>query len=102
MMKQDWLPPSGGAALHVATMATAGARAPLIVDLLESPEQHPVASEPVDHEGTRGRSTGAKRRGQPALTEPAEKRRRPELATKNLLRPKMKKVTKWRATAIAG
>jgi hypothetical protein len=72
------------------------------VDLPESPEQHPVASEPADHEGTGGRSAGAKTRSQPAPTEPAEKRRRPEPATKNLLHPKMKKVTKRRATAIAG
>jgi hypothetical protein len=92
----------GGAALHVAAAAAAGAQAPPIVDLPESPEQHPVASEPADHEGTGGRSAGAKRRGQPALTEPAEKRRRPEPVAKNQLRPKMKKVTKQRATAVAG
>jgi hypothetical protein len=92
----------GGAALHVAAAATAGAQAPPTVDLPESPEQHPVASEPVDHEGTGARSAGAKRRGQPAPTEPAEKRRRPKPATKNLLCPKMNKVTKRRATAVAG
>jgi hypothetical protein len=40
----------GGVALHVATTATAGAHAPPIVDLPESPEQYPVASEPTDHE----------------------------------------------------
>jgi hypothetical protein len=91
-----------GAALHVAAAATAGSQAPPIVDLPESPEQHPVAPEPADHERTGGRSAGAKRRGQPALTEPAEKRRRPEPTTKNLLRPKMKKVTKRRATTVAG
>jgi hypothetical protein len=84
----------GGAALHVAAAAAAGAQVPPTVDLPESPEQHPVASEPADHEGTGGGSAGAKRRGQPALTEPVEKRRRPEPATKSLLHPKMKKVTK--------
>jgi hypothetical protein len=84
-----------GAALHVAADAAAGAQAPPIMDLPESSEQHPVASEPADHEGTGGRSAGAKRRDPLAPTEPAEKRRRPEPATKNLLRPKMKKVTKW-------
>jgi hypothetical protein len=57
----------GGAALHVATAAAAGAQAPPIVDLLESSEQHPVAPEPVtlkpaDPEGTGGRSAGARRR----------------------------------------
>jgi hypothetical protein len=92
----------GGAALHVAAAAAAGAQAPPIVDLPGSPEQHPIASELADHEGTGGRSVGTKRRSQPAPTKPAEKRRRPEPATKNLLRPKMKKVTKWRATAVAG
>jgi hypothetical protein len=92
----------GGAALHVAAAAAAGAQAPPTVDLPESLEQHPVASEPADHEGTGGGSAGAKRRGQPAPTEPAKKRRRPEPATKILLHPKMKKVTKRRATAVAG
>jgi hypothetical protein len=90
----------GGAALHVAAAAAAGAQTPPIVDLPESPEQHPIApelasSKPADLEGTGGRSAGAKKGGQPAPTEPAEKRRKPELATKNLLHPKMKKVTKW-------
>jgi hypothetical protein len=92
----------GGAALHVATAATAGAQAPPTVDLPESPEQHPIASELADHEGTGGRSAGAKRRGQPAPTELDEKRRRPKPATKNLLYPKMKKVTKRRPTTVAG
>jgi hypothetical protein len=53
----------GGAALHVATAAAAGAQAPPIVDLPESPEQHPVASELADLEGTGGRLVGAKCRG---------------------------------------
>jgi hypothetical protein len=92
----------GGAALHVAAAAAAGAQAPSTMDLPESPEQHPVASEPADHEGTRSGSAGTKRRGQPTPTEPTEKRGRPEPATKNLLHPKMKKVTKRRATAVAG
>jgi hypothetical protein len=92
----------GGVALHVAAAATAGAQVPPTVDLPESPEQHPVASEPADHEGTGGGSAGIKRRGQPAPTEPAEKRRRPEPAMKSLLHPKMKKVTKRRATTVAG
>jgi hypothetical protein len=92
----------GGAALHVATAAAAGAQVPPIVDLPESPGQHPVASEPADHEETGGGPAGAKRRAQPAPDEPAEKRRRPEPATKDLHRPKTKKVTKWQATTIAG
>jgi hypothetical protein len=44
---------------------------------------------------------GAKRGSQSCPTEPASGRK-PEPATKNLLHPKMKKVTKWRATTIAG
>jgi hypothetical protein len=97
----------GGAALHVAAAAAAGAQAPPIVDLPESPEQHPVApepasSKPADQEGTGGRTAGTKRGSQPAPTELAEKRRKPDPATKNLLHPKMKKVTKRRATTVAG
>jgi hypothetical protein len=71
------------------------------VDLPESPEQHPIASEPAVHEETGGGPAGTKRRAQPALGEPAEKHRRPEPATKDLRRPKTKKVVKQRATAVA-
>jgi hypothetical protein len=97
----------GGAALHVATAAAAGAQAIPIVDLPTSPEQPPVApesaaSKPDDPEGAGSRATRAKRRDQPAPTELAEKRRKVELATKSLLHPKTKKVTKQRATTIAG
>jgi hypothetical protein len=83
-----------GTTLHVAATAPAGAQAPPTMDLPESLEQHPIASELADHEGTGGGSAGTKRRGQPAPTELAGKRRRPEPAMKNLLHPKMKKVTK--------
>jgi hypothetical protein len=92
----------GGVALHVAAAAAAGAQAPPTVDLLESPEQHPVASEPKVHEETGGGLAGSKRRAQPAPGEPAEKRRRPKPAMKDQRRPKTKKVVKRRATAIAG
>jgi hypothetical protein len=70
------------------------------VDLPESPEQHPIALEPVDHEEAGGEPAVAKRRAQPAPNEPAEKRRKPVPVAKDLCRPKMKKVTKWRATAV--
>jgi hypothetical protein len=95
----------GGAALHVAAAAAAGAQAPPIMDLPESPEQRPIApepasSKPADPEGTGGMSVGAKRRSQPGPTEPAEKQRKPEPATKSQLQPKMKKVTKRRATTV--
>jgi hypothetical protein len=91
----------GGVALHVAAAAAAGAQVPPTVDLPESPEQHPIASEPADHEEAGGEPAGAKRRAQPALNEPAEKRRKLEPAAKDLRRPKMKKVTKRRAAAVA-
>jgi hypothetical protein len=96
----------GGAALHVAATATAGAQAPPIVDLPKSLEQPPVApepatSKPADPEGTRGRAAGTKRGNQPAPTKLAEKRRKVEPATKSLFLPKVKKVIKRRATAVA-
>jgi hypothetical protein len=92
----------GGVALHVAAAATAIAQVPPTVDLPKSPEQHPVASEPADREDAGGEPAGAKRRAQPALNEPAEKRRKPEPAAKDLRRPKVKKVIKRRAAAVAG
>jgi hypothetical protein len=48
------------------------------------------------------RATGAKRRIQPALAEPAEKRKKAEPAAKSLLPPRIKKVIKRRATVVAG
>jgi hypothetical protein len=97
----------GVAALHVAATGAAGAQASLVVEFPESPEQHPVVPEPAslkpaDPEGTGGRPAGAKRRSQPASAEPAEKRRKPEPATRSHLQPKMKKVTKRQATTVAG
>jgi hypothetical protein len=92
----------GGVALHIAAVAAAGAHAPPTVDLPESPEQLPVASELADHEEAGGRPAGTKRRALPAPDEPAKKRKRPEPATKDLRHPKAKKVTKRRATAVAG
>jgi hypothetical protein len=97
----------GGVALHVAAAAAAGAQAISVVDLPASPEQPPVvpepaASKPDDPEGARSRAPGAKRRIQPAPVEPAEKRKKLEPATKSLLPPRIKKVIKRRATAVAG
>jgi hypothetical protein len=89
----------GGAALHVAAAAVAGAQAIPIVDLPASPEQPPVAPEPAaskpdDPEGAGSRATGAKRGIQPALAKPAEKRKKAESAAKSLLPPRIKKVIK--------
>jgi hypothetical protein len=91
-----------GVALHVAAAAATGAQAPPTVDLLESPERYSAAPEPADPEEAGDDPTGAKRKAQPASPEPAEKRRRPEPAARDLRRPKTKKVAKWRATAVAG
>jgi hypothetical protein len=92
----------GGVALHVAAAAAAGAQAPPTMGLPESPERRFVTPEPTDHEEAGDGPTGVKRRAQPASPEPAEKRRRPEPAAKDLRRPKMKKVAKRQAIAIAG
>jgi hypothetical protein len=92
----------GGVALHVATAAAAGVQALPIVDLLESLEPHPAASEPVGREEAGSGPVGSKRRAQPASSEPAEKRRKPEPAARDLRCPKTKKVVKRRAIAVAG
>jgi hypothetical protein len=92
----------GGVALHVAAIATAGAQVPPTVDLPESPEQRPVASEPADREDAGCEPAGAKRKAQPALNEPAKKRRKPERAAKDLRRSKVKKVIKRRVVAVVG
>jgi hypothetical protein len=97
----------GGAALHVAAVVAAGAQATPIVDLPKSLEQPPVApelaaSKPDDPEEARSRVAGAKRGSQPAPTLPAEKRKKAEPAAKSLHPPRMKKVVKRRATAVAG
>jgi hypothetical protein len=92
----------GGVALHVATAAAAGVRAPPIVDLPESPEPHPVASEPAGRKEAGDDPADTKRRAQPASSEPAEKRKKPESTTRDLRHPKTKKVAKRRAIAVAG
>jgi hypothetical protein len=84
----------GGVALHVAAIAAAGVQAPPTVDLPESPERRPVAPEPADREEAGGELVGTKRRAQPAPNMPAEKRKKPEPAVKDLRHPKTKKVTK--------
>jgi hypothetical protein len=97
-----------GVALHVAAtaaaaaIAAAGVQASPIVDLSESPEPHPVASEPAGREEARNDPAGTKRRAQPASSEPAEKRKKSEPAARDLRRPKTKKVAKRRAIALAG
>jgi hypothetical protein len=87
-----------GVALHVAAAGAAGVQAPPTVDLPESPEQRPIALELADREEARGEPVGAKRRAQPALNAPAKKRKKPKPVVKDLCHPKMKKVTKRRAT----
>jgi hypothetical protein len=45
---------------------------------------------------------GTKRKAQPASSEPADKRKKPEPAARDLRRPKVKKVAKRWAIAVAG
>jgi hypothetical protein len=52
----------GGVALHVAAAAATGVQAPPIVDLLESPEPHLVASEPAGREEAGSDLASTKRR----------------------------------------
>jgi hypothetical protein len=92
----------GGVALHVTAVAATGAQASPTVDLPESPKRCYAASEPADPEETGDDLAGAKRKAQPASSEPADKRRKPKPAARDLHRPKMKKVAKRRAIAVAG
>jgi hypothetical protein len=92
----------GGVALHVAAAAAAGAQAPPTVDLPKSPERCSAASESADPEEAGDVLAGVKRKAQPASSEPADKRKRPEPAARDLRRPKVKKVAKRRAIAVAG
>jgi hypothetical protein len=91
-----------GVALHVAAAAAAGAQAPPIMDLPGSPERSSAAPEPADPEEAGDDLASAKRKAQPASSEPADKRKRSEPAARDLHRPKMKKVAKRQATAVAG
>jgi hypothetical protein len=45
---------------------------------------------------------GTKRKAQPASSEPADRRKKPEPAGQDLRRPKVKKVAKRWAVAVAG
>jgi hypothetical protein len=92
----------GGVALHVAAASAAVVQGPPIVDLPESPEPHTVTLEPSGHEEARDDPAGTKRRAQSASSEPAEKRKKPEPVARDLRRPKMKKVEKWRAITVVG
>jgi hypothetical protein len=92
----------GGVALHIAAAAAAGAQAPPIVDLPESLERCSAALELADPEEAGDDLAGANRKAQPASSEPADKRKKPEPAARDLRHPKVKKVAKRRAVAIAG
>jgi hypothetical protein len=92
----------GGVALHVAAAAAAGAQVPPTVDLSESPERCSAAPEPADPEEAGDDLAGAKRKAQPASSETADKHKKPEPAAWDLRRPKVKKVAKRRAIAVAG
>jgi hypothetical protein len=72
------------------------------VDLPESPGRRSAAPEPADLEEARDDLAGIKRKAQPAFSEPADKRKKTEPAAQDLRHPKVKKVAKRRAIAIAG
>jgi hypothetical protein len=55
----------------------------------------------VDPEEAGDDLSGAKRKAQPASSEPADKRKKMEPAVWDLCRPKVKKVAKWWAITIA-
>jgi hypothetical protein len=72
------------------------------VDLPESPGRRSAAPEPADPEEAGDDLAGTKRKSQPAFSEPAVKRKKPEPAGRDLRCPKVKKVAKRWAIAIAG
>jgi hypothetical protein len=97
----------GEIALHVATAAAVGGKTSPIVEVPDSPEQppatlKPAAPKPVAPEGAGSGAVAAKKRSQPAPPEPTQKRKKAELAAIGLLPPKVKKVIKRQATAVAG
>jgi hypothetical protein len=92
----------GGVALHMAATAAARAQAPPTVDLPKSLERCSAASESADPEEAGDDLASAKRKAQPASSEPADKRKKPELAAWDPRRPKVKKVAKRRAIAVTG
>jgi hypothetical protein len=106
----DELGPSaalGAIALHVVAAAAAEAKTSSIVELPDSLEQPPAAPRPAAlklaaPEEAGSRVVAAKKRSQPAPPEPAQKRKKAELAAKGLLPPKAKRVVKRQATAVAG
>jgi hypothetical protein len=72
------------------------------MEVLVSLEQPPAAPKPAALEGAGSGAAAAKKISQPAPPEPAQKRKKAELAAKGLLPPKAKKVVKHQATAMAG
>jgi hypothetical protein len=72
------------------------------VDLPESPERCSATPESADPEAARDDLAGAKRKAQPASSEPADKCKKPEPAARDLRHPKVKKVAKRQAIAVAG
>jgi hypothetical protein len=72
------------------------------MDLPKSLERCSAASESADPEEAGDDLAGTKRKTQPASSEPADKRKKPELSARDLHHPKVKKVAKRRAIAIAG
>jgi hypothetical protein len=80
--------------LHVAAVAAAGGKIPPIVEVLDSPKWQPAESKLATSREPGDRTTAPKKRTRPALPEPAQKRKKIELAVKDQLPPKAKKMVK--------
>jgi hypothetical protein len=101
----DELEPSvalGATALQVATAAVTGGKISMVVEVPDSPERQPAAPKPATSKRPRGGTAAPKKRTQPAPPEPTQKQKKTELAAKDQLPPKAKKVVKRQATAVVG
>jgi hypothetical protein len=92
----------GATALHVAAAATAGGKISSVVEVPDSSEPQPAAPKSATSKRPRGGMAVPKKRTQPAPPEPAQKQKKTELAAKDQLPPKAKKVVKRQATAVVG
>jgi hypothetical protein len=72
------------------------------MELPDSLEQPPATPKPVALEEAASEAATANKSSQPAPFELAQKRKKTELVAKGLLPPKVKKVVKRQATAVAG
>jgi hypothetical protein len=86
----------------VAIAAAAGGKISPIVDVPNSPERSPAAPKPAALRKPGGGAAAPKKRAQPDAPELAQKQKKTKPAAKDLLPPKVKKVVKRQAIAVAG